>query len=181
MSEQNEVTLKLSSMEEFFAEPAADPFDPNSRYWSGIDEITHQLRLIPQELKKPTRLVVQLPPTAVTPATQPTLKAALDRYCAAQIIQNQQVINELRVGSYRETLSAIVIVVVLVLFTILLVNLIPELEQVSGALAGFVGIAVWVIFWDPIYNYVYAWRPNRLDIKVFENLQKAELVVEGNR
>ncbi len=82
-------------------------------------------------------------------------------------------------GSYHETISAIVIAVVLILFTILLVNVIPELEQVSGALAGFVGIAVWVIFWDPIYNYVYAWRPNRLDIKVFENLQKAELVVEG--
>ncbi len=180
MSEQNEITLKLNNMEQFFAEPAADPFDPDSRYWSGIDEVTHYLRLIPHELKKPTRLRVQMPPTAVTADTQPTLKAALDRYCAAQIIENQQVINELRVGSYRETISAIVIVVVLILFTILLVNVIPELEQVSGALAGFVGIAVWVIFWDPIYNYVYAWRPNRLDIKVYENLQKAELMVEGS-
>ncbi len=174
-----QIEIKLSSLEEMFAEPAADPFDPDSRYISGMDEVVGQLRLKRRELDEKTRLLIRLPQTAVTADTAAILKAALDRYGAAQIAQNQQAIEELRVGSRRETLSAIVIATMLIILTIFLVNLIPELEQVSGALAGFVGIAVWVIFWDPIYNYVYAWRPNRLDIKVFENLQKAELVIEG--
>ncbi|GIK56607.1 MAG: hypothetical protein HND44_03600 [Chloroflexi bacterium] len=141
-----QIEIKLSSLEEMFAEPAADPFDPDSRYLSGIDEVVGQLRLKWRELDETTRLLIRLPQTAVTANTAATLKAALDRYGAAQIAQNQQAIEELRVGSHRETLSAIVIVTVLIILTILLVNLIPELEQVSGALAGFVGIAVWVIF-----------------------------------
>ncbi|HRQ41422.1 MAG TPA: hypothetical protein PLD25_26175 [Chloroflexota bacterium] len=173
------IEINLNSVEEMFAEPAADPFDPESRYLSGIDEVAGRLRLKPRELDNKTQLVVRLPQTAVATDTTTTLKAALDRYSAAQIAQNQQAIAEIRVGSRRQTISAFVIVVVLILLTIFLLVVIPPLQDFSGALAGFVGIAIWVIFWDPIYNYVYAWRPNRLDIKVFENLQKAELVVEG--
>jgi hypothetical protein len=67
----------------------------------------------------------------------------------------------------------------LVLLTIFLVNAVPGLQAVSGAIAGFLGIAVWVIFWEPIYNSTYAWRPNRLDRRVFENLRAANLVVES--
>ena len=181
MSEQNEIKLKLNSIEEFFGEPTADPFDPDSRYQSGIDEVVGYLRLRRHELGEKTRLVIQLPQTAVTPDAPSTLKAALDRYAAAQIAQNRQAIDELRVGSRRQALSAFIIVAVLILFTMLLLAAIPPLQDFSGALAGFVGIAVWVIFWDPIYNYAYAWRPNRLDIKVFENLQEAELVVDGRK
>ena len=33
--------------------------------------------------------------TAVSPDTQPTLKAALDRYCTAKIVENQQIIDDL--------------------------------------------------------------------------------------
>jgi hypothetical protein len=177
MSAQNEITLKLNSMEELFAEPAADPFDPQSRYLSGIDEVAGQLRLIPRNLNEQTQLTIALPATAVTPTTQSTLKAALDRYSTAQITANQQVIAELRIGSRRQSIYALIISVVLVIFTLLLLALIPKLNEYSGALAGFLGIAIWVIFWDPIYNYVYAWRPNRLDIRVFENLRQATLIV----
>jgi hypothetical protein len=179
--DRNEIEITLNSIEELFAEPTADPFDPDSRYLSGIDELAGQLRLMPRELGKPTRLTVQLPDTAVTPDTQPTLKAALERYCQAQIAANRQAIAELRVSSRRSTISAFVIVVIMVILTFLLILTVPPLAEWSGAIAGFVGIAIWVIFWDPIYNYVYAWRPNRLDIKVYENLREAELVVEGGR
>ncbi|NJN54326.1 MAG: hypothetical protein HC804_05930 [Anaerolineae bacterium] len=177
--EQNVIQLSLHSAEELFAEPAADPFDPESRYLSGIDEVAGQLRLRPRDLDEKTRLVIRLPQTAVTPDTASTLKAALDRYAAAQIALNRQAIEELRVGSRRQTISAFIIVAGLLLFTMLLLVAIPPLQDFSGALAGFVGIAIWVIFWDPIYNYVYAWRPNRVDILVYENLRDAELVVEG--
>lgn len=176
-----QIEIKLSSMEEMFAEPAADPFDPDSRYLSGIDEVVGQLRLKRRELNEKTRLLIRLPQTAVTLDTAAILlKAAPGRYGAAQIALNQQAIEELHIGSRREAISALVIAVVLIILTIFLLVVIPALQEFSGALAGFVGIAVWVIFWDPIYNYVYAWRPNRLDIKVFENLQKAELVVESS-
>jgi len=178
-AEQIEIQLTLNDIEDLFAEPAADPFDPASRYISGIEEVMGQLRLRPGDLGHQTRLIIRLPQTAVTSDTPTAIKAALDRYCAAQIRQNQQEIDELRVGSRRQTISAFVIVAVLVLFTILLLTAVPPIQNFSGALAGFVGIAIWVIFWDPIYNYVYAWRPNQLDIKVSENLKNADLVIKG--
>ncbi len=174
-----EIELSLNTVEAFFAEPDADPFDPESRYISGLDEVVGQMRLKPRDLDDPSRLTIRLPETAVTPDTQPTLKAALDRYCHAKITENQQTIDELRVGSRRQTISAFAIVVVLALLAIALLYFIPELQAVSGALIGFVGIAIWVILWDPIYNYVYAWRPNYLDIKVFENLLTTDLLVES--
>lgn len=178
-AEQNEIQLTLNNSAELFAEPSADPFDPDSRYLSGIDEVVGQLRLRRGDLGRQTRLTIQLPQTAAAPDTSATLKAALERYCTAQIRQNQQAIDELRIGSRRQAMSAFVIVVVLILLTMFLLAAVPPLQDFSGALAGFLGIAIWVIFWDPIYNYVYAWRPNRLDIRVCENLAAADLVVEG--
>ena len=177
--EQIDILLTLNTIAELFAEPTADPFDPNSRYVSGIDEIVGQMRLKRRDLKISSRLVVRLPQAAVTTETQPTLKAAVNRYCKAKIAENKQVIDELRVGSRRETISAFIIAVVLILLTVLFSSYFPRLQALNGSIAGFVGIAVWVIFWDPIYNYVYAWRPNRLDIRVFENLQTTDLIVEG--
>jgi hypothetical protein len=176
--EHIEIQLSLNNKEELFAEPTADPFDPDSRYLSGIDEIVGELRLKPQDLDKKSRLVVHLPQTVLKPDTKSSLTAALNRYCAAMIMENQQVIKELRVSSRRQAISSLIIVVAILLLTILLVTLIPGLQAVSGAIAGFVGIAIWVIFWEPIYNYIYAWRPNQLDIRIFENLRDAELVIE---
>ena len=165
-----EIQLSLNTMEAFFAEPNADPFDPESRYISGIDEVVGQMRLRPRALDDASRLTIRLPETAVSPDTQPTLKAALDRYCTAKIVENQQIIDELRISSRRQAISALIIVILLIVVTMFLIYLVPQLQMISGAIAGFVGIAIWVIFWDPIYNYVYAWRPNALDIKVCKNL-----------
>lgn len=174
-----EIELSLNTMEAFFAEPDADPFDPDSRYISGIDEVVGQMRLKPRDLDDAFRLTIQLPETAVSPDTQSTLKAALDRYCHAKITENQQVIDELQISSRRQAISALVIVVILILLTIFLVNFVPGLQSVSGAIAGFVGIAIWVIFWDPIYNYVYAWRSNLLDIRICKNLLDTTLMIKS--
>jgi hypothetical protein len=174
-----ETQLSLNRIEEMFDEPAADPFDPQSRYISGIDELVGKLRLRGIELTKPSRLVIRLPGAAVTSDTQPTLKAAMDRYCSAKIAENQQVIHELRAMSRRQTIAAFVSVAILFVLTVLLLSAIPELQVVSGAIYGLVMVTVWIIVWDPIYNYVYSWRPNRLDIKVHENLRAADLVVEA--
>ncbi len=173
-----EIQLSLNEVEEFFAEPDADPFNPDSRYLSGIDEVMGQMRLRPRDLDNPSRLVIQMPQTAVTPDTQPTLKAALARYCTAKIAENQQVIDELRIGSRRQAISAVIIAIVLIVMTTLLIYLVPPLQAMSGAIAGFIGIAVWVIFWDPIYNYVYAWRSNYLDNRILRNLLTTDLVME---
>jgi hypothetical protein len=176
--EQIEIRLRLNNMEELFTEPTANPFDPDSRYLSGIDEIVGQMRLNQRRLDEKSRLVIRLPQTDITSDTQSTLDSALKRYCAAKIAENQQTMNELRLNNRQQAISAFVIIAGILLLTVLLVSFIPGLQAVSMLIAGFVGVAVWVILWEPIYNYVWAWRPNRLDIRVFENLRAADLVIE---
>jgi hypothetical protein len=178
-NEPFEIRLRLNNTAELFSEPTADPFDPDSRYLSGIDELAGQMRLIPKRLDELSRLIIRLPQSAITTDAKSTLDSALKRYCAAKIAENQHAIDELRVNNRQLALSAFVIVAGVLLSAVLLVRLIPELETVSMAIAGLVGVAIWVILWEPIYNYTWAWRPNRLDIRVFENLRAAELVIEG--
>ena len=174
-SEYFDVLLQLDDVGALFAEPEADPFDPNSRYLSGMDEVRN--RLIIEGMDDPVRLTIMLPDTAVIPDTS-TLKAAIGRYCAAKIAENQQQIAELRVDGRRSLISGFIIVIVLMVLTII-VSLLLHLNQAfTGMLAGWVGIAIWVIFWNPIDTYVYAWRPYRREIKVYESIQNAELIIQ---
>ena len=174
-----DLQLYLSSVQELFAEPAADPFDPNSRYQSGIDELIGKLRLRPSELDHQSRLFIQLPQAAYSTESQPTIRAALDRYCDAKISENEQTISEMRIGNRRMTIGASIAGIALMLAALVIVRIIPELQQVSGAIAGFIGIAVWVVLWDPIYNFFYAWRPNQMDIHILKNLRECDLRVEA--
>jgi hypothetical protein len=171
-----EYYLKLNTIEELFAEPSGDPFDPESRYVSGIDEIAAKMRLSRRALRERSRLSIHLPEAAVPAETQSTAKAALDRYCGAKIAENQQVIAELRVLSAWESFTGVPIAVILVVLAALLSN-VPWLQTVSWVLIAVLGIAVWVVLWDPVWNYVYAWRPNRLDERIFTNLRDAELEI----
>lgn len=174
-----EMDITLNRLEEMFAEPAADPFDPASRYISGIDEVVAKLRLLRGELLGRKRLVVHLPQAAIGPETQSALQAALERYCTAKIAENRQVINELRVDRPRQLISALAISAALILFSVLLVNFIPGLAPLSGAISGFVAVAVWVVIWEPVYNYIYSWRPYRRDVWIYEKLRAADLVVDA--
>lgn len=177
-AEDAEVSVTLNSLEEMFAEPAGDPFDPESRYISGIDEIVAKLRLVRAGLSSVKRLVVRLPQAAIGPETQATLQAALERYYTAKIAENRQIINELRVDRPRQLISALIISAALVLLSYLLLYFIPGLETISGAINGFVVVAVWVVIWEPVYSYIYSWRPYRRDMWIYEKLRAAELVVE---
>lgn len=173
-----EIQLTLLNLKDLFSEPSADPFDPDSRYLSGIDEIVGKMRLKQRALDKKSRLLIRLPQKALTPDSKSNLRDALNRYCAAKIAENQQAINELLISNRKQAVSALVIVAVIFVLTVFLVNILPDLRVASGVIASFMGIAVWVIFWEPIYNYIYAWRPNQLDIRVFENLRATDLIIE---
>lgn len=104
---RNEIEIRLNTIEELFGEPAADPFDPQSRYQSGIDEIAQQPRLMwrPQL----TRLLIRLPGEAMEPDLPGRTKAALERYCAAKVRENQQAITETRHQGRWGFISALII------------------------------------------------------------------------
>ena len=171
-----DVELQLNDVDALFGDPAADPFDPNSRYLLGMDEVRN--RLIVAGFDDPVRLTIDLPDTAVTPDTTTTLKEAIARYCSAKIVENEQQITELRLDGRRSLISALVIGIVLMALTISISYLVSLNDVLSGMIAGWVGIAIWVIFWNPIDTYVYAWRPYRREIKIYEAIQNVELIIK---
>ena len=57
--EVNVASIQLQASAELFTEPEADPFNPQSRYLSGIDEIANQLRWAPRT--NPYRIIIALP------------------------------------------------------------------------------------------------------------------------
>ena len=171
-----DVSLQLDGIDALFEEPEGNPFDPNSRYLSGMDEVRNYL--IVQKLDDPVRLTIVLPDTAVNADTTTMVKEAIDRYCMAKFAENQQQIKELRFGGRRSLISAFVIAVVLLVLTIVVTIFANLNDALSGMLAGWIGIAIWVIFWNPIDTYVYAWRPYRREIKIYEAIQQAELIIK---
>ena len=175
--ERNEIEIGLNMIEELFGEPGADPFDPQSRYVSGIDEIAQQLRLMPQ--RQPTQVVIRLPAEAMEPDLLAHTKAALGRYCAAKVRENQQAVDETRHQGRSDFISSLIIAGVVITLTAVVVysNILGTL--LSTALTYWVAIINWVVLWDPIWTFVYAWRPYRRERQLYDNLQAAELLIEA--
>ena len=175
--ERNELSVDLSSIEELFAEPAADPFDPESRYQSGIDVIAADLRLRP--LRRPSRIVVRLPRQVIDSGLEERTRDALDRYCSAKIDENRLQEQDIRMQGRRTFLGAGIAVILIGLAYAALATLVP-MPDVLVALIGFwAGIAAWAIAWNPIDTLIFYWRPNRREAELFENIQKAELAIEA--
>jgi len=172
----NEIRVNLQAVEELFAEPAADPFDPSSRYVSGVDELIEQLRAVSLDYK--TRVLIGLPANQITPDLEANTRGAMSRYCTAKIEENQREILELRRVGRRSILTGVVLVGVLMLFGALIASLAFLPETVRYVLVGWIPVAVWVVIWNPADLFFYAWRPYRRARRLYENLRDAELVIQ---
>jgi hypothetical protein len=167
---------RLNAYEELFAEPGADPFDPASRYQSGIDEIAAQLRW--QRLTHPARITITLPAESFEPGLEAKLKAALDRYCAYQIEANQRELDGLHHdGRGSLGIGVVVLTIILIIGGILFTTEIlpPAIEYFVGS---FLGIMSWVALWNPADIYLSQWRPYSREIRLHTCIQRAELVLD---
>ena len=76
----DEIKVRLNGIEELFSEPEADPFDPDSRYWTGLEELLEQMHGL---RSKERRVVIELPPETLKSDLQKKTEAGLRRYCRA--------------------------------------------------------------------------------------------------
>ena len=175
--EINEVKVRLNTIAELFSPPEPNPFEPTSRYEAGIDELAHQLGQMRLRQKK-TRVVIGLPASALEPGLEEETRAAMARYCAAQIEANHRELQQLRRRGRFSLISAIIIILV----AIGLVSFITWLNVLGEALETFLigGLSVfsWVAVWDPFGIFLYEWRAPARNRLIFERLQQAELVIE---
>jgi hypothetical protein len=174
----NTITLQLNRVEELFSPPAADPFDPASRFISGIDEVFGQLALLKLPEIRQRRLVVSLPGGLVQPGDAERVRAALQRYSQAKIQERQSALDLVkRKGPLSVWYSLIIVAVCLVLGWV--VFSLPWLSDTLKSLFG-VGINVfaWVALWQPAGIYLYEWIPLGRTIRMYQALAAMPLSLE---
>src|SRR5690348_16003541 len=93
------ITLELNSLQELLVVSQKDPFQPNFRLMSGIEEVVDILRTKPPS--QPVDITLALPAgTSITPDVEKQLYAAVAHYCNAQMKQNRMELAIKRSGAW---------------------------------------------------------------------------------
>lgn len=172
----DQITITLNSLNELFDEPEIDPWNPSTRFRSGIDEIMVKLRAIP--IPDPVLLSIRMPKEVVNDELVTRAKEAIDRYCAAQIDLQADEIRAIK----KEGRSDFIISIVSVLALFLLIAVIVYLFNLEGvllsALVAWTGIASWAILWGPVDTFIWGRVPLRRAIRYYRKLQAMALEFE---
>jgi len=175
-NEINIARIQLKTSAELFAEPEADPFNPQSRFISGIDEIANQLRWAPQ--RNPYRIVIALPEAELTAENQVRTREALLRYCAYQVMFNHNELDSLRIEA-RQSMALSILYALLFILIGILIGFLPVIPQaIKVMLASLLGIFCWAALWPAADVYLFAWKPFRRAVRLYKNLSQAELIFE---
>lgn len=173
----NNITINLDNIEALFAEPEADPWNPSSRFRSGIDEIFVKLRAIP--IREPVNLTIQVPASSMDNDIEARARQAIDRYCAAQIEANEDEMRAIK----KEGRTDFTISLVSVLALFLAIALVVYLFQLDGvllsALVAWTGIASWAILWGPVDTFIWGRVPLRRGIRYYQKVRKMEVEVRA--
>ena len=99
-----EITVWLNMSEELFSEPVSDPFDPEIRCRTGLEELLEQMHCL-RSLE--VRVVVELPPDSAKPDLQERTEAAFRRrYCRAKINESERQLKEYWRQTRRQSATA---------------------------------------------------------------------------
>lgn len=174
-----EIRLELNSIDQLFQDPVFDPFTPDSRSLSGIDELLNQMHeLSGRELEAMRRLAIALPAGAVAPGLDLEVKQALQRYCDEMIAQNERDLREVRRGGRRQLPYSLVVIVLGTGVVYLVSQLLGSWStELTVFLSGALSILAWVALWQPFQAFIYDWIPYRRSIAILEHLRSMEVVI----
>jgi hypothetical protein len=175
------INIHLNEASELFGEPDSDPFDPDSRYISGIDEITERLHQIKPSLRREQHILVSLPGEAITPPTHDQIRAAMQRYCDAKIAESQRELAKTRRRGPRALAYSLAILIIGMIVAMVVYNLefLPDYAR-SLFSSGFT-IFAWVALWEPAGIYLYEWIPLVRDKRLFQLVKGLEISIEASQ
>ena len=171
-----DITLHLDNLEQFFAVPEPDPFDPVARFASGLETIVSELK--PKALIRKVRTTIMLPADQLRPDAEARLRAALARYCQYSIWQNRQELISLRWQGLKALQNGLIFLGVCLLLSTVFENaeMFPEwLRRFAGE--GFL-IAGWVSLWHPIEILLYDWWPLSRQINIYKSIMRMDIIFQ---
>jgi hypothetical protein len=185
----NEVVIELNHVDEMFNAPDTNPFSTREVETFGEAGITRLQKRIQQRWpRRPrfTRLTLRLPPDQITPNSTAQMRAAIQRYCEAQIEKNHVQRRRATQIGLRQLVIALMILLFDVMVLYWVVNAAGGVRAPSDVLPGFVRgvLIVLVLFagsltiWDAIESLAFNWVPFVLDDASYWTIRAMDVVLE---
>lgn len=182
MSVETGIVVQLSSIQEFFVAPTVNPFSTRAvdiLGETGLD--IAQKRVLQQWPRLPRAfcITVQLPPDQISPDLAQVTRAAVQRYCADKIDDNQVQRSLTVQNSLRQLAAAAVGIVVALLFVGLLVanplGLLPDFLR--GILVVLAIYACAVLSFDALWSVAFDWLPFVQENSVYRVIAASDITI----
>jgi len=181
---EQDVVLKLTTIDELFNAPDVNPFSGNEIDVLGEAALMRAARrMLARRVRHwhDARLVIQLPSDQITPDLQAQTQAAIQRYCAAKIEDNRITIHLSRIRSALglavvTVISVLVIAVAYLLFNTIFAGLPSE---VGVVVAASISVFVWVVLWDPMEKLLFDWVSPAMENRTLRGIMDMTIVVEA--
>lgn len=173
-----EFTVRLADLGQLFEAPELDPFVDQPRVTSGVEDMlaylsTRRLRKLPA-----ATATLQLPSAVAAPDAVVTAKAAMQRYCAAQIAEAQRATATNNFDGRTKLPVGLAVAAIMVGVVFIVVWLLPDnLKPLAAVLAPVVTIASWAAIWNPVETLLYENWEERRSIQMYTCLRNMEITV----
>ena len=171
------IDLELNTIEDLFVVPDYNPFDPQNRTQSGMDEILVQVRNM--SLKDPLKIRIKLSSSAKTAQAEQLVMGAWNRYCSFKIRECEQSIDQLQDQGKIDLVWALSISIILILGAFFTSKLLFLPEFIRYFLETGMGIIAWVLLWPPLDSILYEWRPCRRAQQMYKYIRSAILEINS--
>ena len=171
-----EFSLRLNNIHELFEAPAFDPFIPQPRVTSGIDDITDYLNTRRLRALPHIKTTLRLPADQITPDLETATRAALVRYCEFKLRQTRQFMAASRFEGFNKLPIGLLVAALTVVITAVMFLLLPNyLDNALVILTPIVTVIVWVSIWNPVETLLYEGWDDRRDIQIHTAILAMEL------
>lgn len=177
-----EITVRLTSAAQLFRAPEADPFLPNEVEilgQSGMDRIITRILARRARTRDIKRLTVHLPASQIDATTQPEVAAAIHRYGAVRIEDNNLQIRAVVAQAIRKM---IIVAIFLAIFFLVVAGFwfygnLQDRPAIDTLLGYSIVLIVWVTWWTPVGSLFFDWIPYYRENAVLKYLMGMAIVV----
>ena len=172
-------TIRLDDIRQLFQVPEFDPFVPQARLTSGMDDIsaylaTQRLRFIPR-----LKATLVLPADQITPGLLDETRAAIGRYCAFSLAQTRSHMATSRFEGRSKLPIGLTVAASTFLAVIILYLVLPETaSSLLALMTPLVTVIIWVSIWNPMEVLIYDRWADRRELQVATAIQEMEISIQ---
>ncbi len=172
-----DIDLHLREIKYMFVDPELNPFEEQRLQISGAEEAANFLRTKGRTIGN-IRLNIFLPQGQIKPNLQSKTADALSKYCDFKILQNLRLLEIERATGLRAVRIGGLIFFVICLIVLSVVYLLgPLSENLLVFSEIFFTILIWMAMWNALDAFLYGLYPYKMEIKAYEALKNAEIVI----